>query len=65
MTGKATFPRESASHTYACTTDDIKEMIELISSQKPFEHQLGRSLQSFPSISKSPLDQLDVFALYS
>ena len=64
MTGKATFPK-SASHTYACTSDDIKEMIELISSQKPFEHQPGKSLQSFPSISKSPLDQLDIFALHS
>lgn len=56
---------ESTSHTHACTSDDIKEMIELISTKKPFEHQPGRTLQSFPSISKSPLDQLDVFALHS
>ncbi len=56
---------ESTGHTHACSSDDIKEMIELISSQKPFEHQPGRSLQSFSSISKSPLDQLDVFALHS
>lgn len=56
---------ESTSHTHACTFDDIKEMIELISTQNPFKHQPGRSLQSFPSISKSPLDQLDVFGLHS
>ena len=56
---------ESTSHTHACTSDDIKEMIELISTQNPFKHQPGRSLQSFPSISKSPLDQLDVFSLHA
>lgn len=56
---------ESTSHTHACSSDDIREMIELISSQEPFQHQPGRTLPSFPSISKSPLDQLDVFALHS
>ena len=56
---------ESTSHTHACTSDDIREMIEIINKQKPFEHQPGRTLRSFPSISKSPLDQLDVFALHS
>ena len=56
---------ESTSHTHACTSDDIKEMVELISAQNPFKHQPGRSLQSFPSISKSPLDQLDVFGLHA
>ena len=56
---------ESTSHTHACTSDDIKEMIELISTQNPFKHQPGRSLQSFPCISKSPLDQLDVFGLHA
>ena len=40
-------------------------MIELISSQEPFQHKPGRMLNSFPSISKSPLDQVDVFALHS
>jgi len=56
---------ESTSHTQACTFDDVKEMIELISTQNPFKHQPGRSLQSFPSISKGPLDQLDVFSLHA
>ena len=56
---------ESTSHTRACTSDGIKEMIELVSTQNPFKHQPGRSLQSVPSISKSPLDQLDVFSLHA
>ena len=56
---------ESTSHYHACTDDDVREMIDLISCQKPFQHQPGRTLKSFPSISKSPLDQLDAFALHS
>ena len=56
---------ESTSHTHACTSDDIKEMVELISTQNPFKHQPGRSLQSFPSIPKSPLGQVDVFGLHA
>ena len=58
-------PPESTSHTYACSDDDIREMIELISTQGPFQHQPGRKLHSFPSISKSPLDQLNVSSLHS
>jgi len=56
---------ESTSHTHACTSDDIKEMIELISTQNLFKHQPRRSLQSFLSISMSPLDQLDVLRLHA
>lgn len=56
---------ESTHHTHACTFEDVKEMIELINTQKPFEYQAGRTLRSFPSISKSPLSQLDVIALHS
>ena len=62
---ESNIPPESTSHTYACTSDDVKEMIDLISTKEPFTHQPGRILQSFPSISKSPLDQLDVFLLHS
>ena len=58
-------PPESTSHTYACTSDDAKEMIDLISTKEPLTHQPGRTLQIFKSISKSPLDQLDVFLLHS
>ena len=62
---ESNIPPEATSHTYTCTSDDIKEMIDLISTTEPFEHQPGRTLKSFPSISKSPLDQLDVFLLHS
>ena len=56
---------ESTSHTHACTCDDVREMINIISGQKTFDFQPGRNINSFPSISKSPLDQLDVFALHA
>lgn len=56
---------ESTSHTHACTCDDVRGMINIISGQKTFDFQPGRNINSFPSISKSPLDQLDVFALHA
>ena len=58
-------PPDSTCHSYACSDDDIREMIELISTQEPFRHQPGRKLHSFPSISKSPLDKLNVSSLHS
>ena len=58
-------PQESKSHTYACSDDDIRELIELTSTQEPFQHQPGKKLHSFPSISKSPLDELNVPSLHS
>ena len=56
---------ESTSHTHACTCDDVREMINITSGKNPFDFQPGRNINSFPSISTSPLDQLDVFALYA
>ena len=56
---------ESTSRSHACTDDDVREMIDLVSCQKPFQHRRGITLKRFPSISKTPLDQLDAFALHS
>ena len=54
---------ESTKHTHACTTKDIKAMLAIVQQAKPFQYQRGRTLNSFPNVSKSPLDQLDVALL--
>lgn len=40
-------------------------MIDIMQQSKPFEHQLGRQLYSFPHTSKSPIDNLQVALLDS
>ena len=57
-------PPDSTRHTHASTTQTIKEMIKILQMVNPLAHQPGRSLRSFPNISKSPLDKLDVTALH-
>ena len=56
---------DSSQHTHACTTEDIRAMISILQNNKPFEFQAGRSLHSFPHVSKSPLDKLDVSLLHN
>lgn len=56
---------DSTHHTQACTTEDVKEMTMILQQTKPFDFQAGRKLHSFPHISKSPLDKLDVALLHS
>lgn len=51
-------PPDLTQHTHACTTEDVRSMIDIIQQSKPFEHQLGRQLHSFPHTSKSPIDKL-------
>ena len=58
-------PPDSTSHTHTSTVQDIKEMITLFHNKAPFSNQPGRAHRSFPTISKSPLDQLDVSLLHS
>ena len=55
---------ESTKHTHASTTKIVQEMINVLKRLKPFEEQPGRVLLSFPNIPKSPLESLDVTALY-
>lgn len=50
-------------HTSLSKQEDEKEMIELVHNQRPFMFTSGRKYSAFPSISKSPLDQLDVVKL--
>ncbi|KAK2556459.1 hypothetical protein P5673_021347, partial [Acropora cervicornis] len=54
---------ESTKHTHACTTEDVKAMLAVVQQAKPFQYQRGRKLYSFPNVTKSPLDQLDVALL--
>ena len=54
---------ESTNHTYACTTQDVKAMLTIVQQAKPFQYQKGRTLHSFPNVTKSPLDQSDVALL--
>lgn len=63
--GQCNIPPESTSHTHACTTEDIKAMLAILQQVKPFKFQAGRTLSSFPHISKSPLDKLDVALLHT
>ena len=63
--GQCHIPPESTHHTHTCTTEDIKDMLAILQQVKPFSFQAGRSLDSFPHISKSPLDKLDVALLHA
>ena len=56
-------PPESTKHTHASMTEDVKAMLDIVQQAKPFQYQPGRTLHSFPNITKSPLDQLDVALL--
>ena len=55
---------DSTTHTHKCTKETVEEMITILQEKRPFQHQEGRTLKSFPNISRSPLDQLDVIALH-
>lgn len=58
-------PPETTKHTHACTTDDVRDMLAVIHENVPFKHQPGRMLNSFPEITKTPLDKLNVSLLHS
>ena len=55
---------DSTKHTHASSNKIVEEMINVLQAVKPFHEQPGRMLRSFPDISKSPLDRLDVTALH-
>lgn len=57
-------PPDSTQHTHTCTQETVVEMIQILQEKKPFQYQAARSLKSFPNISKSALDQLDVASLF-
>lgn len=58
-------PPDSTSHTHTSTEQDFNKIITLFHNKAPFSNQPGRAHRSFPTISKSPLDQLDVSLLHS
>ena len=56
---------DSTRHTHQCTQEVVEEMINILHERKPFQYKEARTLKSFPDISRSPLDQLDVIALHA
>ena len=58
-------PPELTKHTHACTTDDVRDMLQVIHKSEPFKHQPGRILNSFPDVKKTILDKLNVSLLHS
>ena len=56
---QSTISPDSVSHTYDDAKKDIKEMVEILHSLKPFQHAPGRNHSKFPTLSNIPFDQLD------
>lgn len=52
-------------HTSLSKEDDEKEMIDLVHIRRPFVFTAGRKHISFPTLTKSPLDQLDIVKLHA
>ena len=50
-------------HTSLSKQEDEREMIDLVHSLRPFVFKAGRKHNSFPTITNSPLDQLDAVKL--
>lgn len=51
--------KESTSHTYGNSGDDVRKMVSTLHGLKPFRYTPGRKHDAYPTISKSPLDQLN------
>ena len=51
--------KESTAHTYGDCKEDVKDVVESLRKLKPFSFTPDRFHSAFPSITKSPLDQLD------
>lgn len=54
----------SSSHTHASSTEDVKEMINIVHKEKPFTPLPGRKLTSFTNIPKTPLEKLNLPLLH-
>ena len=51
--------KNSTAHTYGDCKEDVKEMVASLHNLKPFSFTPDRFHKAFPTISKSPLDQVD------
>ena len=54
---------QSQPRTHMLVPRSVKAMWTIVQQAKPFQYQKGRTLHSFPNVTKSPLDQLDVALL--
>ena len=57
-------PPDSTQHTHANTEKLVEKMVSVLRNVKPFEVTPGRNFVSFPNIPKTPLENLNVVALY-
>lgn len=55
--------KDSTSHTYGDCKEDVKEIVESLHKLKPFMFTPDRLHNTFPKISKSPLDKMDPILL--
>ena len=60
---QAQIHRPSSKHTVASAEEDEKEMVKILRGLKPFHSVPNRKHPHFPSISESPMDELDVMLL--
>ena len=58
------FTAESTKHTHTSHTKIVEEMIKVLKGVQHFNEKPGRMLLSFPGVSKSPLDSLNVTVLH-
>jgi hypothetical protein len=54
---------ESQSHTYGDPSTDITQMVNVLRKLKPFSYTNGRKHTAFPTISNSPLNNVDTSSL--
>ena len=56
---------DSQSHTYGDPSTDTKQMVNVLRKLKPFNFVKGRKHTAFPTISNSPLNNVDISALHA
>ncbi len=56
---------DSQSHTYGDASTDIMQMVNVLRKLKPFNFIKGRKHTAFPTISNSPLNNVDISALHA
>ena len=56
---------ESQSHTYGDASTDIKQMADVLRKLRPFNFVAGRKHTAFPTISNSPLNNVDIPSLHT
>ena len=56
---------QNNSHTYGDASTDIKQMADVLRKLRPFNFVAGRKHTAFPTISNSPLNNVDIPSLHT